>query len=140
MCRCVSFSVALPETASRSSCKICSLRNSKTLVDWSKKSCQRQPDILFLKHACSALRQSSYPVCGSMEEPSQFSVGQTAQSLSCSVMEKPHTGWDDCLVILLSCFRKRMSGFQCQSTSSDALHLLICPGPPIPRARDRGAA
>ena len=45
-----------------------------------------------------------------MEEPSQFSVGQTAQSLTCPRLEKPHTGLDDCLIMLLSCFRKRMSG------------------------------
>ena len=45
-----------------------------------------------------------------MEEPSQFSVGQTAQSLTCSIMEKPLAGLDDCLDMLLSCFRKRMSG------------------------------
>ena len=32
-----------------------------------------------------------------MEEPIQFSVGQTAQSLTCSIMEKPQTGLDDCL-------------------------------------------
>ena len=35
-----------------------------------------------------------------MEEPSQFSVGQTAQSLTYSIMEKPHTGLDECLSIL----------------------------------------
>ena len=45
-----------------------------------------------------------------MEEPIQFSVDQTAQSLACSIMEKPKIGLDDCLRILLSCFRKRMSG------------------------------
>ena len=45
-----------------------------------------------------------------MEEPSQFYVGQTAQSLTCSIMEKPHTGLDDFLNMLPSCFRKRMSG------------------------------
>ena len=45
-----------------------------------------------------------------MEEPSQFSVGQTAQSLTCSIMDKPHTGLEDCLRMLLSCFRKRMPG------------------------------
>ena len=45
-----------------------------------------------------------------VEEPSQFSVGQTAQRLNCSIMEKPHAGLDNCLNILLSCFRKRMSG------------------------------
>ena len=27
-----------------------------------------------------------------MEEPSQFSMGQTAQSRTCATMEKPHTG------------------------------------------------
>ena len=27
-----------------------------------------------------------------MEEPGQFTVGQTAQSLTCSIIEKPHTG------------------------------------------------
>ena len=44
-----------------------------------------------------------------MEEPSQFSVGQTAQSLTCSIMEKPHTGLDDCLRMLQECFRKTIS-------------------------------
>ena len=44
-----------------------------------------------------------------LEEPSQFSVVQTAHSLTCSIMDKPHTGLDDCLRILLSYFRKRMS-------------------------------
>ena len=37
-------------------------------------------------------------------------MGQTAQSLTCSIMEKPHTGLDDCLRILLSCFRARNCG------------------------------
>ena len=44
-----------------------------------------------------------------MEEPSQFSLDQTAQSLTCSIMEKQHTGLGDCLRMLLACFRKRMS-------------------------------
>ena len=43
-----------------------------------------------------------------MEEPSQFSK-QHINSLTCSIMEKPHTELDDCLNMLLSCFRKRMS-------------------------------
>ena len=30
-----------------------------------------------------------------IEVPSQFSMGQTVQSLTCSLMEKPHTGLDD---------------------------------------------
>ena len=44
-----------------------------------------------------------------MEQPSQFSVGQTAQSLNYSIMENPHAGLNDSLKILLACFRKRMS-------------------------------
>ena len=37
-------------------------------------------------------------------------MGQTAQSLTCFITEKPHIGLGDCLNMLLSCFRKRMSG------------------------------
>ena len=43
------------------------------------------------------------------EEPSQFSMGQTAQSLTCFIIEKPNTGLDECPRILLSCFRARSS-------------------------------
>ena len=38
-----------------------------------------------------------------------FVSGQTAQSLTCSIMEKPHTGLDHCLRMLLPSFRKRTS-------------------------------
>ena len=38
-----------------------------------------------------------------------FSVGQTAQLQTCSIIEKPHTGLDDCLNMLLSCFREKLS-------------------------------
>ena len=44
------------------------------------------------------------------EEPSQFSMGQTAQSLTCSIRDKLHTGLDECPRIILSCFRARNSG------------------------------
>ena len=37
-------------------------------------------------------------------------MGHTAQSLTCSIREKPHTGLDECPRILLSCFRARNSG------------------------------
>ena len=40
-----------------------------------------------------------------MEDSSHFFSGQTAQSLTCSIMEKPHTGSDDCLRVLQACFR-----------------------------------
>ena len=43
------------------------------------------------------------------EEPSQFSIGQTAQGLTCFIMEKPQTGLDECPRILLSCFRAKNS-------------------------------
>ena len=59
----------------------------------------------FLSPQSSVLK----PCMWFMEEPGQFSVGQTAQSLTCSIMEKPHTGLDDCLRVLQSYFRKRMS-------------------------------
>ena len=44
------------------------------------------------------------------EEPGQFSMGKIAQSITCSIMEKPHTGLDECPRILLACFRARNSG------------------------------
>ena len=63
------------------------LRNG-ALDSWMNESdlvVPHESDILFLKHDCSILRQSSYnvPCMWFMEEPSQFSVGQTAQSLTC---------------------------------------------------------
>ena len=44
------------------------------------------------------------------EEPSNFSMSQRAQNLTCSLMKKPHAWLEDCLNMLLSCFRKRRSG------------------------------
>ena len=40
---------------------------------------------------------------------SQLSMGQTEHSPTCSIMEKPHTGLDECPRILLSCFTARNS-------------------------------
>ena len=51
-----------------------------------------------------------HPCMWFKEEPSQFSIGETAQSLTCPIMENPHTGVDECPRILLSCFRSRNSG------------------------------
>ena len=60
--------------------------------------------------ACQKNSQTVIQLCmWFMEEPSQFYVGQTTQSLTCSIMEKPHRGLDDCLRMLLPCFRIRMS-------------------------------
>ena len=41
------------------------------------------------------------------EDPSQFFMGQTAENLTCSIVEKPHRGLDECPRILLSCFRTK---------------------------------
>ena len=60
-----------------------------------------------------------------MEEPKQFSVGKTAQSLTCTIMEKPHAGLGDCLNMLLSCFRKRMSAWAARWASSMKLSVEI---------------
>ena len=46
------------------------------------------------------------------EEPKQFSMGQTPQSLTCSIMEKPHARLDECPRILLSRFRAGNSACQ----------------------------
>ena len=45
-----------------------------------------------------------------LEVPSQFSMGQTVQSLTCSIMENHIQGWMTDLNMLLSCFREKMSG------------------------------
>ena len=62
-----------------------------------------------------------------VEVPSQFSMGQTVQSLTCSIMEKPHTGLDhldECPRILLSCFRARNSeGRSSCNIASDLINL-----------------
>ena len=54
-------------------------------------------------------------------EPRQFSLGQTAQSITGSLIEKPHTGLDDCLNILLSCFRASTSDSDIPLSSSGAI-------------------
>ena len=78
----------------------------------------RGTDKLFLNHNSSIFRQSSNPVCGSWKSQAsslwakQYALyGREwhAQSLTCFIMEKPHTGLDECLNVLQSCFRKRMS-------------------------------
>ena len=64
------------------------------------------PEFLALKHESRILRHSSNPVCGSWK--SKASSPWAKQP----IMEKPHTVLDDCLRILLACFRKRMSATQ----------------------------
>ena len=44
------------------------------------------------------------------EEQTQFSMGQTAQSLTYSIMVKQHTRLDECPTIILLCFKARSSG------------------------------
>ena len=77
------------------------------------------------------------------EEPSQFSMVQTAQSLTSSITEKPYTGLDDCPRILLSCFRARNSAYHRNGTDSCLWnaasispgfghYVLECLGPNVP--------
>ena len=47
-----------------------------------------EADILFLKHDSSIIQTVIQPCVWFMEEPSQFPVGQTVQSLTCSIVEK----------------------------------------------------
>ena len=56
-------------------------------------------DIIFLKHDNSIVRQSINPA-----KP-VLPVGETAHNQTCSIIDNTHTGFDDCLRILLSCFR-----------------------------------
>ena len=72
---------------------------------WSYSSCTCALRHPFFKSMAIAYSDSMW----FRKQPSQFSMGQTAQSITCSIMEKPHAGLDDCLNMLLSCFRKRMS-------------------------------
>ena len=72
---------------------------------WGEREGGGGADILALKHESRILGQWSNPEYWFKEEPSQFSMGQTAESLTCSKMEKPHTRWDECQITLLSCFR-----------------------------------
>ena len=69
-------------------------------------------DILFLKHACSILRQSSNPACGFCMWFCCLAHGELAW-----LIHNLHSGLDDCLRMLQACFRKRMSapGRQCDS-------------------------
>ena len=68
-----------------------------------------------------------------MEEPSKFSMGETAQILICSLMEKRHTGSEDCLNMLLACFIKRMSDEgppeSALVTSTKPVNVVGCPPP-----------
>ena len=50
-------------------------------------------EVLALKHQSRILGQWSNPVSG----PSQFSMGQTAQSLTCYIMENSDGNWENCL-------------------------------------------
>ena len=63
-------------------------------------------DVLFRKHVSSILRVIQ-PCMWFIEVPSQFSMVQTTQRLSCSIMAKIHSWLDDCLRMLQACFRKK---------------------------------
>ena len=79
-----------------------------------------------------------------MEEPIQFSAGQTAQSLTCSITEKQHTGLDECPRILLSCGRasnsdlaqrlhERVAGLHVVVESEDPARVILGNQPEVVR-------
>ena len=71
------------------------------------------------------------PSCGSRKEPNQLSSWHwTARSLTCSVMEKPHIGLDECPRILCSCFRAR------NSDPASLVYSSYCPWVRCSAARD----
>ena len=70
---------------------------------------REEAEVLALKPESRILGQCSNLVSGSrMSQASSPWAKQ--QSLTCSIMEKPHTGLDECPRILLSCFRAWNSG------------------------------
>ena len=76
-----------------------------------------------LSHASLQHSQSVIQPCmWFIEEPSQFSAGQTAQTITYSIKEKPHMGLYDCLRMLQACFRQRKSGIVLHNVSCISLH------------------
>ena len=67
-----------------------------------------QSEFLALKQESRILGQWSNLVSGSRKNQAS-SPWAKQQCLTCSVMEKPHTGLDECKRIILSCFRARNS-------------------------------
>ena len=89
------------------------LLTAKGVSGWMKE------DILFLKHACSILSQFVVH-----ERAKQVLLAQPAQSITCSIMEKPRTGLDECLRMLQACLRKRMSAADVSPSASAFLYFL----------------
>ena len=69
---------------------------------------RRQTDVLTLKHESRILGQLSNPISGARKSQTS-SPWSKQQSITGFIMEKPHTGLDECPRILLSCFRARNS-------------------------------
>ena len=79
-----------------------------------------------LKHESRILGQWSNPVSVSRKSLAS-SPWAKLHSLTCSVMEKPHTGLDECPRILLSCFLARNSvlGWMDVGPRSDCCSVLV---------------
>ena len=88
--------------------QLCATHNdvSRPAHSFIQNLCEWETNILFLKHDGSIFRQASNPACG-------FSTMKRVRI--CAVWpnwlsHEPHTGLEECLNVLLSCFRKDMSG------------------------------
>ena len=66
------------------------------------------PEVLALNQESRILGQWSNPLSGTRKSQAR-SPWAKQRSVTCSIMEKPHTGLDECPRILLSCFRARNS-------------------------------
>ena len=94
----------------------CSSRSSRSSIwvlwlwvnGWGGLSRSPVSEALGLKQKSRILRQGSNPISGSRKNQAS-SPWAKQQCLACSIMEKPHTGLDECMRILTSCFRARNS-------------------------------
>ena len=103
-----------------------------------KWSMQSVSDILSLKHESSIFRSFIQP---------WMWVQKCQASSPWAIMEKPHTGLDDYLNMLLSCFREKMSGPSPTTTTTNAISApdslpilvtLFIRGPPYMTSTQKG--
>ena len=69
-------------------------------------------EVLALKHESRIHGQWSDPVSGSMKSQASSPWAKQHRDLTYYIMEKPHTGLDECPTILLLCFRARISALK----------------------------
>ena len=71
-----------------------------------------EAEVLALKHESRIFGQWSNPVSGSRKSQASSPWAKQHRDLTYYIMEKPHTGLDECPTILLLCFRARISALK----------------------------